>query len=305
MSDGSRKKPAFNETRVVQAKAPDSNRDRPILTVVAGTDVGRVFSLYRRDQTSVGRVDTCDLTFDDDSLSREHGRFTRLGGSLIFQDLESRNGSFVNEERVKNVRVLEDGDRIALGAGTTVLRYTLVTADEEHKLREVFESTQKDGLTGLFNRRTLEGLLDREIARAVGSGGDLVVVMIDLDHFKKVNDGYGHPAGDAVLREAAQRLMACVRPGDVAARYGGEEMTVLLRDVNATAGAAIAEQIRRSIAGTPIAIGGGKALVVTASCGLAALSECATPDKPSLFGKADARLYAAKQGGRNRVVATG
>ncbi|MBL8719083.1 MAG: GGDEF domain-containing protein [Myxococcales bacterium] len=305
MSDGPGSKPSFKETRVVEARRKDEQaRDRPILTVTTGQEVGRVYSLGDQEVVSIGRVDTCDIRLDDDSLSREHARIATIGDSILLQDRDSTNGSFVNDERVKKVRVLEDGDRLTFGEGKTVLRFALVTRVEEAQLREVWESTQKDGLTGLFNRKHLEELLDLEIARSAGGGGDLSVVMIDIDHFKKVNDNHGHPAGDAVLREVARRIGKAVRAGDAAARYGGEEMTLVLR-ADPTEALGLAERVRESIAVAPVVVGQGTLLSVTASCGVASLSECTPADKPTLMGRADARLYTAKQSGRNRVVGTG
>lgn len=306
MNDGPRSKPGFKETRVVEARPKgEATRDRPILTVTAGGEVGRVYSLAGREVTTVGRIDTADIFIDDDSLSRDHARIAAIGDSILLQDRDSTNGSFVNDERVKKVRVIEDGDRLSFGEGRTVLRFTLVSADEEAQLRAVWESTQRDGLTGLFNRKHLEQLLDTEISRAVEAGTDFAVVMVDVDHFKKVNDNHGHPAGDAVLREIARRIGKALRPGDTAARYGGEEITLVLRGVGPGEAATLTEKVREAIAVAPIAVGQGVLLSVTASCGVAALSECSPPDKPSLFSRADARLYTAKQSGRNRVVATG
>ncbi len=295
---------SFKATRVADAKATaEPGRSRPILAVTTGQEVGRVYSLGDRETTSMGRVDTCDIWFDDDSLSREHAQLTIIAGQVMLQDRGSTNGSFVNGERVAKVRVLEDGDRITLGEGNTSLRFALVSPEEEEQLRGVFESTQRDGLTGLFNRRHLEELLDRAIARAEGE--DLAILMIDIDHFKKVNDSHGHPAGDAVLREVARRITKAVRTSDAAARYGGEEMTVVLPRTSASEAAVIAEAVREVIAAAPISVGAATMLWVTASFGVAALSDCVVRDKPSIFQKADARLYTAKQTGRNRVVASG
>ena len=304
MANGPRSKPIYKETRVVEAKATSEGpaKNRPILTVTTGTDVGRVYPLAGREETTIGRVDLCDVWLDDDSLSRDHARILVIGATVLLQDRGSTNGTFVNDERLTKVRTLVDNDRLSFGERNTVLRFALATEEEEAQLKAVWESTQEDGLTGLKNRRHLEKLLDVEIGRAVESNGDLAIAMIDLDHFKRVNDEHGHPAGDAVLRETARRIESSLRPGDVAARYGGEEITLVLRGVGPAEAAKMTEAIREVIAVAPVALGQGVLLSVTASCGVACVSECTPQDKATLLGRADARLYAAKQGGRNRVV---
>lgn len=164
-----------------------------------------------------------------------------------------------------------------------------------------------DVLTGWNNRRYLAVRLVEELARARRDRTRLVCLMLDVDHFKRVNDTYGHAAGDAVLRELAQRIESQVRASDVAARYGGEEFVVLLPDTNVDAAQRLAERIRAAIAGSPVALPNGEPITITASIGIAEVAP-AQADRDlktlgdSLIARADVALYAAKSAGRDRVM---
>lgn len=157
-----------------------------------------------------------------------------------------------------------------------------------------------DGLTGLRSRRFFEQSLHAEVARAARTGGEIGLLLLDLDHFKTVNDTHGHNGGDRVLVELAHRLTAVIRPGDLAARYGGEEFVVLLPGAGPETATEIAERIRRVVASAPIAVGADRLHHVTVSIGVAGLpAVCA--DAEDLVLAADRALYAAKNAGRNRV----
>ncbi|MBT8083940.1 MAG: sensor domain-containing diguanylate cyclase [Woeseia sp.] len=170
----------------------------------------------------------------------------------------------------------------------------------------LLRSGQTDFLTGWHNRRYLQFRLKEELARASREGSTLVCLMLDIDHFKRINDTYGHAAGDEVLREIAHRVETQVRASDVAARYGGEEFVVLLPATDSKSAQALAERIRTAISATPIAVNDDVAETITASIGIAS---CAAPTKgddlktlgESLLARADVALYQAKSAGRNRV----
>ena len=164
-----------------------------------------------------------------------------------------------------------------------------------------------DALTGWHNRRYLKLRLKEELARVSREGCNLVCMMLDVDYFKSVNDTWGHIAGDAVLREIAQRIESEVRATDVAARYGGEEFIVLLPDTSRGDAELLADRIRRSVASTPIELPGGASTSVTASIGVADIRPGPEFDDlkslgESLVARADVALYTAKSAGRDRVV---
>lgn len=164
-----------------------------------------------------------------------------------------------------------------------------------------------DVLTGWNNRRYLQVRLVEELARARRDGTTLVCLMLDIDHFKNVNDSYGHAAGDTVLRELAQRIESQVRASDIAARYGGEEFVVLLPATDVESGRLLAERMRTAISSDPIEIGNGKQVTITASIGIASVSpgrdiEDLKTAGESLLARADVALYSAKSSGRDQVA---
>jgi diguanylate cyclase (GGDEF)-like protein len=163
------------------------------------------------------------------------------------------------------------------------------------------ELSLKDPLTGLSNRRQFRTVLDRTIDQVARSGDPALLLMLDIDHFKKVNDTYGHQAGDKVLQTVAAALLKCVRPMDTVARYGGEEFAIVLPNCHAYFGGTIAERIRQTIQDMPISIAPGQDLRVTISIGGAYAPEWVRSTAALWTERADVQLYRAKSEGRNRV----
>ncbi|HVF17557.1 MAG TPA: DUF484 family protein [Steroidobacteraceae bacterium] len=163
-----------------------------------------------------------------------------------------------------------------------------------------------DFLTGWHNRRYLNARLKEELARAQRQGTGLTCLVIDLDRFKQINDKHGHLAGDAALREAAQRVDAHIRGSDAAARFGGDEFVVLAPGMTAAQAGALAERIREAVCGVPLDLGNGVQITLTVSIGVAGIAPARSDTDlkqaaERLLSDADAALYKAKQGGRNRV----
>ncbi|WP_449065667.1 diguanylate cyclase [Planomonospora algeriensis] len=167
---------------------------------------------------------------------------------------------------------------------------------------DLAEQAARDALTGLHNRRHLMDVLQREVSPAAGNGGRLSLALLDVDHFKQVNDRYGHRVGDDVLVRFAQLLSDGVRRDGTAARYGGEEFVLVFPGVDAEQARSRVEALLRRVAAEPVH-SGGHTLRVTFSAGVAALSPGQSPD--DLLQAADGALYAAKRGGRNRVESAG
>ena len=188
--------------------------------------------------------------------------------------------------------------RLRAGRRIVELQAELVAAREALR-----EQATRDGLTGLWNRREILDRLARESARCERDGGELSVVVIDVDHFKRVNDTLGHAAGDGVLREIASRLGASVRPADVVGRVGGEEFLVVLPGCDHLRALGVAERLRVAVSREPVRAL-GREIPVTASFGVAGRRGPVGPE--ALVALADAALYAAKRAGRNRTqLATG
>lgn len=163
------------------------------------------------------------------------------------------------------------------------------------------ELSLKDSLTGLSNRRYFHNVLEREIDRVARSGEAALLLLLDIDHFKKVNDTHGHLAGDLVLQAVSHTLSSCLRPMDTLARYGGEEFAVVLPVCNAAFGRTMAERMRRAIESIPIRIAPGKEIHVTISIGGAFALQWIRSTTTLWIDRADIHLYKAKSAGRNRV----
>ena len=280
----------------VLSNAP--NRDRATLTVLSGVDPGCVLALERGENV-LGRSREATLVIDEPAVSRRHARVVRTeDGRHIVEDLGSQNGTFVNGSAVTRV-VLRSGDRIQLGPDV-IFRFALLDEREETLQRRLYESSTRDSLTGLANRRCLLERLELAIARAEADGDDTGMLMIDVDHFKQINDSFGHIAGDKVLRALAMSAGANFRAADLFARYGGEEFVAVVCCEAKSDLVALAERVRVSFAEVRVAIG-EHVVGATVSVGVALWSECASLDYLDLVALADDRMYAAKRAGRDCV----
>jgi two-component system cell cycle response regulator len=282
----------------------DPRPDRATLTLFSGPGAGATFRVTDA-QTTLGRSNRASIPIDEISVSRIHARITREGdGRYGIEDLDSTNGTFVSGRRVVTREDLRSGDRIQLGR-QCVFRFAIVDEIEDAMQRRLYETANRDPLTGLLNRHSLFERLAAEASHAIEVGADLALVMIDVDHFKRVNDTFGHAAGDQALCAIALAGSQGLRGGDVLARYGGEELALVAPGANKSAATRIAERFRQGIAELRVEVGGG-AIALTVSLGVALLSECPCwTSSLDLVALADARLYAAKREGRNRVSVDG
>ena len=170
------------------------------------------------------------------------------------------------------------------------------------ELKALREESMRDHLTGVHNRRSFDTQLAKAIIGARDSGEKMCLVMSDIDHFKKINDVYGHSTGDKALQHVARIMAECVKGQDVVARYGGEEFAIILPRTRLRNAAVLAEQVRSTISSRPVTTRDGKVLIksVTVSFGVAELTEA--DDISAIVHRADQNLYQAKETGRNRVV---
>jgi diguanylate cyclase (GGDEF)-like protein len=276
-----------------------------VLTVLGGGEIGRVLPLPAGAIVRIGRAEDCTYRFPQASVSRVHACVVGLGDDYAFHDNGSTNGSFINNRPVREPTLLRDGDRLQVGPDVHFL-FSLVSDEQERALLQAYDSARRDGLTGVYNRAYLDEHLAAELAFALRHGTALSLLLLDVDHFKRVNDTYGHLGGDAVLRHVAATLSASVRTEDIVARYGGEEFVVLTRGIGAPQAMLLAERLREAVAASrPTA--GGAAVGVTVSIGVASVACCGPGPvgAQALLALADHRLYAAKRGGRNRAVGPG
>ena len=253
------------------------------------------------DQSAVAYANWRDAIVPEDRAEAE---------ATLADSVERKITSF-NQFRILHptlgTRYIEAAEEVVLDTQQNVVSVVGVNQDVterrqmEQALRlreaEITRLSLIDPLTGLANRRKLDEKLVLEVLRSQRSGGKLAVIFADLDHFKRINDHFGHDLGDAVLKSFADLIHAQIRSNDLAARFGGEEFVVLLPDADSEDALAMAERIRKKLEGTIVA-----PLVkgVTASFGVSEL--CAGQSGADLLRDADRALYAAKAQGRNRVV---
>jgi diguanylate cyclase (GGDEF)-like protein len=282
-------------------KLPDPGvREHPYLIVVAGAGVGE---MYRLDagEAVVGRSESAQFRIVDEGISRTHARLFRAGDTLYVEDLKSANGTLVNGERITKC-ALKDGDKISIGS-TTILKFTYHDAIDEVFQQKMYEAALRDSLTKAYNKRYMLERLGAELAYSRRHKTDLTLLLIDLDHFKKVNDTYGHPCGDAVLQKVSAVMQASVRAEDILARYGGEEFAIICRNSNLAAASIVGERVRRNVENASVEWNAIK-LKVTISIGIAAALGPIAESTSSLIAEADKALYAAKGAGRNRISPT-
>jgi len=187
--------------------------------------------------------------------------------------------------------------KVRLRAGRRILDLQTQLISAQEALRD---QAARDPLTGIWNRNAIFDIFRRELSRAEREGNKIAIVMLDIDHFKNLNDTHGHMAGDAVLREFTRRISASLRPYDAAGRYGGEEFLVILPGCDLAAGARHAERLRNLLSEEPFDTSEGRH-TATCSLGVASTSSSNPADTDSLIRAADAALYRAKRNGRNRV----
>ncbi len=286
-------------TEVVQPAMPETNTTAECLVVIYTTEPALLGKRIVLEQPvlRIGRGNDSHLILEGDSVSRRHAHLERRGpGSWYIVDDRSTNGTYVNEEQVEAEARLDNGDRIKIGP--TILKF-LSGADAEAKYHEeIYRMTIMDGLTQIYNKRHLVEALDREVTRARRHTRDLSVLMFDIDHFKSINDRYGHLAGDHVLRELARVISERIRRDEVFARYGGEEFALVLPETSLEGARQLAETLRMRIEAHDFVFQGER-IAVTMSMGGAALAPKMTGAE--LIAAADQKLYEAKRGGRNRV----
>ncbi len=278
-----------------------SEENAAYLVVLAGSAVGEMYKVDK-ERTVMGRGDTVDVRLLDEGISREHAQIVQEvntnGKQAILEDLGSTNGTFCNGTRVQR-QVLSDGDKILLGS-TTILKFTYTDKLDEMFQRQMSESALRDGLTKAFNKRYLTERLDNEFQHAMRNDAPLSLVFLDIDHFKRINDTHGHPAGDHVLVELAKLVMGALRNEDIFARYGGEEFAIVSRGVDVADAQALAERLRSTVEEHAFSFE-GRSIPVTISVGVARAPREGVATPSDLIALADETMYTAKRTGRNKV----
>jgi diguanylate cyclase (GGDEF)-like protein len=267
----------------------------PCLVIISGDDMGRRYELGVTE-VSIGRADNCTICVNTDQVSRKHCTVQGILGKYYIVDNRSTNGTFVNEQKVERAKLV-DGDQIRIGK--TVLKYTESHVEQKY-FEHVFNLATMDALTGAFNKRYFDETYTKETLRSQQVASPLSLVLFDIDFFKKINDTFGHPAGDAVLKNISGIVLGQLRDGDALYRVGGEEFALLLSATPKDLAIQAAEAVRGLVEQLETEFGGTR-IRATLSLGVAELG--LTELAAALYQRTDELLYAAKRGGRNRVVA--
>ena len=281
---------------------------RPALVFLTG-DLIAVPIPLDRNEVILGRALEADVRVNDSKVSRRHARILTVSNSengttqYILNDLDSRNGTLLNGQKAGK-EILTHGDKITIGEN--ILRFEMLDEIDREYQRQIHRLLSHDDLTGLLSSRSFFSELRREAAKSRESKKPFCVLMMDLDHFKAVNDTYGHLTGSKTLEEIGECVMKNLRSGDAAARFGGEEFAAFLLDAELAQGLVAAERIRSEIEDFDFSvIRRGKPAEkhkITISIGVSCFPNDST-DPIELIEMADSALYRAKREGRNRVTA--
>lgn len=290
--------------RVVGPASPaagDARAWEACLVVLYGESIGRRIPLGRVPLT-VGRAPQNELQLEEESVSRRHCEVQPVFESgpaptaWRIVDHDSTNGTFVNDAPA-GPTTLRHGDQVQVGR--TILKFIVSGHIESAYHEEIYRLVTTDGLTGLSNRRAFEDALGREFSRSTRYARPMSLLMIDVDHFKRVNDLHGHLAGDAALRQVGALLRVSIRRDDLAGRFGGEEFAVLLPEIDYADAMRVAEKLRALVRDKRIVFEGA-AIPLTVSLGVATRGP-ADAQPTDLLRRADEALLVAKSAGRDRV----
>ena len=284
--------PTKNYNKVV--KEPEV-RDA-CFVMIHGPSLGRRYNLANEGNILVGRNDDCGLQLEEDEVSRRHCEVTCSRNRYAIRDLGSTNGTYVNDVLIGE-REIRDGDQVQIGGA--IFKFISSANIEIAYHEEIYRLSTTDGLTQVHNKRFLLEYLDREISRCRRQSSTLSLVLLDIDHFKQVNDVFGHLAGDQVLKHLTTLIRAHIRHEDVLARFGGEEFMIVLPQIGLAGARLCAEKVHRLV-GQHKFVSEGAKIPVTISLGVVT----STPDTETatqLIAAADKQLYRAKDKGRNCV----
>ena len=292
---------AFADPRPVASGPPDQHAVEANIILIAHPHnemLGTRYRLPPHGKLSIGRSSAADISMPEvQSLSRNHAMLNHLGAEVEVEDLRSTNGTFVNDRRVRSPQRLRSGDRFQIGAAHFKF---LHEQDPEHAYHEaIYHLVMTDGLTQALNKRKLDEELAREFARALRHERPLSLILFDIDHFKEVNDTFGHLCGDFVLQQIARLTSGRLRPEQVFARAGGEEFVILSPEMDLDGSRELAEKLRALFEAETFSYSDVE-VHITCSFGVAILRPgMQRPEE--LYEAADRAMYVSKGAGRNRV----
>ncbi len=260
--------------------------------------VGKQWNL-ERNEILIGRLAESNICIDDRSISRKHAMIRVMGDSISIEDLGSSNGTEVGGKKLSKGEVASLIDNQQVKMGNVIFKYLEEGNIESASVKESYERSHVDPLTQIYNKRAFLNKISEIFKKASITKVNLSLIVFDLDNFKKVNDTYGHQAGDYVLRELASVVKSKLRPSDYFSRYGGEEFTILITGGDLNIAIELAERLRQAIENHNFVFD-GQLLEVTISAGVSCL-EPGMESWEDLFEKADKASYKSKQNGKNQV----
>ena len=296
----------------------EDSKERTIITDIPGVDevvkkskhayiiflsgplIGKVH-LIKDGSVIVGRAPDVDIPINDLGISRHHISLISEKNSVLVRDLGSTNGTFVNGKRITE-RELNDGDKIQISS-STIIKFAYQDQVEDIFHNELYKMATIDPLTGAYNKRFFTNRLKEEFSYALRKNIPLTLIMMDLDMFKKVNDNFGHPAGDFALGHLATLTRTVIRNEDIFARFGGEEFAIILKSTELKGAGILCERLRRLIEESEFKFE-EQILPITISIGFATLHDKNFKDFETLLQEADNMLYQSINNGRNRVTSS-
>ncbi len=290
------------ESDTLKIRLDEAKKAPPAIVLLSGPSgiMGKSWSL-EKDQMTIGRDLTCDIQMEEKGLSKKHAMLSVSTDSLVtITDLGSTNGTEVSSVRLEPNAplLLNNNDRVKLG--NVIFKFLSQGNIESLTAASLYDKSTLDGLTQILNKQAVMGQLDDAFKKAKLTETNLSVIVFDLDFFKKVNDSYGHQAGDYVLRELSSVVKnQLIRSGDSFGRYGGEEFVIVLFGSPLQRSCEIAERIRTTVERHHFEFD-QKTLSITVSLGVACIDPSMTAPG-QLFAKADQAAYVSKNAGRNRV----
>lgn len=277
----------------------DAFTKKPCLTFIKGSRIGEIYDLHE-PMISIGRSSDCTLRVEDNAISRQHFKIICESNAVFIEDAKSTNGTFVNGQSIGANKVqLRDGDKIQISR-ETILEFSYLDETKILSEKKRYEMGVLDPVTNIYNKRYLLDRLSEEFSFAKRREAHLTIAIFDIDHFKVVNDTYGHLAGDAVLQKIAELINGVVRSDDLFARYGGEEFVIMMRDTELHNAIILCERLREMVSQLKV-VHDGREIVVTISVGIATLTAEKDESFVDLIARADQYLYRSKKQGRNRV----
>ncbi len=293
------KKEITDQTVITKVEKMESGEAKnAFILFLSGPLVGKLHQL-NEGETVLGRAPEDDIVINDNRISRKHISISVLKGKAILKDLNSTNGTYVNGKKVE-VHTLKDGDKVQLSSNT-IFKFAHQDNLENIFHKELYKMAVLDAVTGIFNKRYFLDRLNEEFSHARRKETPLSLLMIDVDHFKQINDTHGHLAGDFALAHLAQIIKKMVRTEDIVARYGGEEFSIILRGTDSKGAFLLAERIRKMVEKTPLEFE-KEAIVMTISIGVAScLEEKNIKSAEEFITTADQYLYQSKTAGRNQT----